>query len=76
MVHAFIMVKTAAGSAEALLESIRALGPVGEAHVVAGDWDVVVEADAEAVYEVLHAVAGDVQALDGVTDTKTYIALE
>jgi len=76
MVHAFIMVKTAAGRSEDLLAAIRGLAPVAEAHVVAGDWDVVVEADAGEVYDVIHAVAGDVQDLDGVTDTKTYIALE
>jgi DNA-binding Lrp family transcriptional regulator len=76
MVHAFIMVKTTAGKSEALLAAILDLAPVTEAHVVAGDWDVVVEADAGEVYDVIHAVAGDVQDIDGVTDTRTYIALE
>ena len=76
MVSAFIVVKTTAGEPETVLSSVRAFDPVREAHVVAGDWDLVVEADAGEVYDVIHAVASDVQDLAGVTDTKTYIALE
>ena len=36
MVHAFIMVKTGAGESEQLIEPIRGLGGVVEAHIVAG----------------------------------------
>jgi len=39
MVHAFIMVKTAAGKSEHLLEQIRDLEPVHAAHIVAGNYD-------------------------------------
>lgn len=75
MVHAFIMVKTAAGKSEALLEDIEALDSVEEAHVVAGDWDVIVEARTAEIYDVLHTAASDIQDLDGVSETKTYIAM-
>jgi DNA-binding Lrp family transcriptional regulator len=76
MVHAFIMVKTAAGRSETLLSDVRPLDGVGEAHIVAGDWDVIVEMDAEEVYDVLQTASSDVQGLDGVAETKTYIAME
>ncbi|AGB36319.1 Lrp/AsnC family transcriptional regulator [Natronococcus occultus] len=76
MVHAFIMVKTAAGKSEGLLESIRELGSVAEAHIVAGNYDIIVEVETEEVYEILKAVSSDVQGLEGVTDTKTYIAMD
>ncbi|ELY50862.1 MULTISPECIES: Lrp/AsnC family transcriptional regulator [Natronococcus] len=76
MVHAFIMVKTAAGKSEGLLESIRGLGSVAEAHIVAGNYDIIAEVDTEEVYEILKAVSSDVQGLEGVTDTKTYIAMD
>ncbi|WP_115865228.1 Lrp/AsnC ligand binding domain-containing protein [Halorussus litoreus] len=76
MVHAFIMVKTAAGRSEDVLASVRELDRVSEAHVVAGDFDIVVEADAEEVYDVLHAASSDVSGLDGVADTKTYMAID
>lgn len=76
MVHAFIMVKTAAGKSERLLEEIRGLEPVTAAHIVAGNFDIIVEVDAPEVYDVLKAVSSGIQGLDGVTDTKTYIAMD
>ncbi|SEH16514.1 AsnC family protein [Natronorubrum sediminis] len=76
MVHAFIMVKTAAGKSEGLLESIRDLEPVSDAHIVAGDYDIIVEIDAAEVYDILQSVSSELQSLEGVTETKTYIAMD
>lgn len=76
MVHAFIMVKTSAGTSEGLVDPIRDLETVSEAHIVAGDWDIVVEVAADEVYDVLKTASGGIQALDGVTDTKTYISMD
>jgi DNA-binding Lrp family transcriptional regulator len=76
MVHAFIMVKTGAGESEQLLEPIRTLEGVTEAHIVAGAYDLIVEADAAEVYDVLQTVTSGIQSLQGVSDTKTYISLE
>jgi DNA-binding Lrp family transcriptional regulator len=75
MVHAFIMVKTAAGKSEDLLADIRGLDPVREAHIVAGNYDIISEVDAPEVYDILHTVSSDMQRLDGVADTKTYISM-
>jgi DNA-binding Lrp family transcriptional regulator len=75
MVHAFIMVKTAAGKSEDLLTAIRELGRIHEAHIVAGDYDIITEVDAEEVYEVLHTASSEIQGFDGVADTKTYISM-
>ncbi|WP_265110150.1 Lrp/AsnC family transcriptional regulator [Halosolutus halophilus] len=76
MVHAFIMVKTAAGKSEGLLASIRGLEMVTDAHIVAGNYDIITEVDAEQVYDVLKVVSSNIQSLEGVTDTKTYIAMD
>ena len=76
MVHAFIMVKTDAGKSEELLADVGELSGVTEAHIVAGDFDIIVEVDTDEVYEVLHTASSDIQDLDGVADTKTYISLE
>jgi DNA-binding Lrp family transcriptional regulator len=76
MVRAFIMVKTAAGKSEELLAQMRELDGVEEAHIVAGQYDVIVEALADEVYEVMQSVATDIRGLDGVVDTRTYICLE
>jgi len=76
MVRAYIMVKTAAGKSEELLAEIRGLGGVDEAHIVAGEYDVIVEVSADEVYDVLHTVTTNVRNLDGVADTRTYVCLE
>ncbi|ARS91352.1 Lrp/AsnC ligand binding domain-containing protein [Natrarchaeobaculum aegyptiacum] len=76
MVHAFVMVKTAAGKSEGLLESIRDLEAVGDAHIVAGNYDIIAEVDAPEIYDVLQAASTSIQGLEGVTDTKTYIAMD
>jgi DNA-binding Lrp family transcriptional regulator len=76
MVRAFIMVEADTGHAESLLETIRGYDRVVDSNVVAGDVDVIVEAEAEEVYDVIGAVATEIRSLEGVTDTKTYVCLE
>ena len=76
MVQAFIMITADTGRAEALQETVRELGGVAEANIVAGDYDVIIEAEAEEVYDVIDAVATEVRSLEDVVDTKTYICLE
>ncbi|EMA29215.1 Lrp/AsnC family transcriptional regulator [Halobiforma nitratireducens] len=76
MVHAFIMVKTTAGKSEGLLADIGALENVAEAHIVAGDYDIIAEVDAPEVYDILETVSSNMQSLEGVTETKTYIAMD
>jgi len=76
MVRAFIMVKTAAGKSADLQNRIREMEAVLDANVVAGQYDIIVEAESEEVYDVIHTVATDVRELDGVVDTRTYICLE
>lgn len=76
MVRAFIMVKAGTGQAQALLETIQGLDHVVDANVVAGEYDVIVEAEAEEVYDVINSVATEIRSLDDVEDTKTYVCLE
>jgi DNA-binding Lrp family transcriptional regulator len=75
MVHAFIMVKTAAGSSEELVDAIRDIEDVTEAHIVAGNWDIITEVEVDEVYDVLHTVSSELRNFDGVSDSKTYISL-
>ena len=76
MVHAFVMVKTGAGESERLLEAIRDIEAITEAHIVAGTYDIIGEIDTEEVYDVLQTASTEIQNLEGVTDTKTYIAMD
>lgn len=76
MVRAFIMVKTDAGQSADLLAATREQAGVEEAHIVAGQYDIIVEAAADEVYEVMQSVATGIRGLAGVVDTRTYICLE
>ncbi|ELZ25201.1 Transcription regulator AsnC-type-like protein [Natrinema limicola JCM 13563] len=69
------MVKTAAGKSEGLLAEINGLESVADAHIVAGNYDIIAEIDAPDVYDVLQAASSQMQQLNGVTETKTYIAM-
>lgn len=76
MVHSFVMVKTAAGNIQRVLDSIEDLDGVEEAHVIAGDYDIIVEVEGKDVQESIRTVSTDVRELKGIVDTRTYIALE
>jgi DNA-binding Lrp family transcriptional regulator len=76
MVRAFIMAKTAAGKSEELLAQIRDFAGVEAATIVAGQYDIIVEAVGEEVYDLMHGVATRLRDIKGVTDTRTYICLD
>ncbi|SHG76684.1 Lrp/AsnC family transcriptional regulator [Halobaculum gomorrense] len=75
MVVAYVMVKAASGDADRIREAIRDLDGVAEAHIVAGDMDFVVKVDVADPTDVKRVAADGVQAISGVEDTQTYIAM-
>lgn len=75
MVNAFITIKAATGDAEELADRLGGFEHVSAANVVAGDFDVIVEAEGAEVYDVIHSVATRIRGLDDIADTKTYICL-
>jgi DNA-binding Lrp family transcriptional regulator len=76
MVRAFIMAETAAGTAAELQESVTNTEGIREAHVVAGQYDIIAEAEGEEVYDVIHSVVTRLRDFEGLVDTRTYICLE
>lgn len=76
MATAFIMIQTAAGKSAVLQDQIAEMNAVNTAHVVAGQYDIIVEAEGDDVYTVIQTVATDIHELDGIVDTRTYICLE
>lgn len=76
MVHAFVFVDVVTGDAGKLPTLLSAVDGVTESHVVAGDHDVVVEVDADSVYDVLSTVTEGIRPLEGIERTRTYVALE
>lgn len=76
MVNAYVMVKAASGDADRIRESIAALDGVSDAHIVAGDMDFVVKVAVDAPADVKRVAADGIQGIDGVEDTRTYIAMD
>ena len=76
MVHAVIMVETGTAKSTEIVDSIRDLPAVVEAHVVAGEYDIIAEVEVDEVYEVLQTASQNVQSIDGVSDTRTYVSLD
>lgn len=76
MVDAFVMIKTGAGRSEDVVAAVREIDAVTEAHIVAGEFDIMTEVTAEEVYDVLRTASSSIQDLDGITETRTYIALD
>ncbi|MFW5938114.1 MAG: Lrp/AsnC ligand binding domain-containing protein [Halanaeroarchaeum sp.] len=76
MVHAVIMIRTGPGTSETVRETIETIDGVVDAHVVAGNFDVVAEVSGDEVYDVIQAASSEIQATEGVEETKTYVALD
>ena len=69
-------IRTGAGTSRDLIDHIRGLDQVRRAHIVAGEFDIIAEVSADEVYDVLHTSSSSIQGLEGVLDTKTYIAMD
>ncbi|WP_227353752.1 Lrp/AsnC ligand binding domain-containing protein [Haladaptatus salinisoli] len=76
MIGAYTTVITSAGTAEDVAERIRELPNVTEAHVVAGEFDVIAEIEADDVYDVQKTVSSGIGSLEGVGRARTYVRLD
>lgn len=76
MVRAYVMVKAHTGEADRLKTEISAVEGVERAHIVAGDVDLVAVVDVDSPAAVKDVAATQIQGIDGVEDTQTYIAMD
>lgn len=76
MIRAYLLVNATAGRVEDVVEQIRQVSCVTEAHVVAGDTDVLVEVEDEDLAALRRAVTGEIRPIEGVVLTRTYVVLE
>lgn len=75
MVIAYIMVKANTGEADRLLTSIRDIRGVTDAHIVAGDVDIIARVEVDSPGDVKEIAADGIQAVDGIENTHTYVAM-
>jgi DNA-binding Lrp family transcriptional regulator len=76
MVTAYVMVKANTGEADRLKTAIMDLDGVVDAHIVAGDVDIIAKLDVDSPADVKEIAADGVQGVSGVEDTQTYIAMD
>ena len=75
MVVAYVLIKANTSEADRLLADVSALDHVLDAHVVAGDVDLIAKVDVESPQAVKDIVADKIQGMDGVENTETYISM-
>jgi len=75
MVKAYVMIKAHTGEADRLREAVEAIEGVKRAHIVAGDVDLIAVANVETPAAVKDIAATEIQSIDGVGNTQTYIAM-
>ncbi|MHC3438355.1 Lrp/AsnC family transcriptional regulator [Natrialbaceae archaeon A-gly3] len=76
MVTAFVMIKANTGEADRLRTDIEAIEGVESAHIVAGDVDIIAKARVETPAAVKTIAAEEIQGVEGVENTQTYIAMD
>jgi DNA-binding Lrp family transcriptional regulator len=76
MVKAYIMIKAHTGEADRLKEDVEAIKGVKRAHIVAGDVDIIAVANVETPAAVKDIAASEIQSIQGVGGTQTYIAMD
>ncbi len=75
MVVAYVLIKANTSEADRLLDEVSSLENILDAHVVAGDVDLIAKVDVESPQAVKDIVADEIQGMDGVENTETYISM-
>lgn len=76
MVRAYVTITTRAGTSRDLVGALRALDAVRQADIVAGEFDIVAQVEADTEHDLLVLVTDAIQGLEGVGRTSTCIVLE
>jgi len=76
MVTAYVLIKANTSEADRLQQEIAAVDGVVEAHIVAGDVDLIAKLSVEAPGSVKDIAAEGFQSIDGVENTETYIGMD
>lgn len=76
MVIAYVLVEASTGEAGRLAEEMGAVDGVESVHVVAGDVDFVVRVAVDSPAAVRAAVVSAITGIDGVENTRTYLAMD
>ncbi|MFP8953262.1 Lrp/AsnC ligand binding domain-containing protein [Natrialbaceae archaeon A-arb3/5] len=76
MVYAYTLIDAATGLAEDVRQTVSEVEGVADAHVIAGDFDVIVELESDDPHGLLTIVTADIRPVEGVGTTRTYVCLD
>ncbi len=76
MVTAYVMIKAHTGDANRLRDETGAIDGVTEVHIVAGDVDLIAKVSVDTPAAVKDVAATQIQEIEGVESTQTYIAMD
>ena len=76
MVTAYIFVKANTPEADRLLSEIEGIEGVVDAHIVAGDVDIISKVIVDSPADVKHIAADGIGNVAGVESTQTYVAMD
>ncbi|UWG47722.1 Lrp/AsnC family C-terminal domain [Halanaeroarchaeum sp. HSR-CO] len=76
MPKAYVTIVTSAKMSPEVVDRLEAVDAVLEAHIVAGDFDIIAELDASETKDLLPVVTRRIQGIEGVGHTRTYIVLD
>ena len=76
MPNAYLAIHTAAGTSPDVVRALEDIDAVAEAHIVAGNYDIIAELVADETSQLLPVVTREIQGIDGVGASRTYIVLD
>lgn len=76
VITAYIMVKANTGEADRLKREMESIEGVTSARIVAGDVDFIVTVTVDSPAEVKNVAATEIQGLEGIETTQTYMAMD
>jgi len=74
--QAYVLITVEIGSEGEILEALKQIPEVREAHLVYGVYDLIARVEADILEEVKHAVAYKIRRIDKVRSTLTLICIE
>lgn len=76
MAKAFVAIVTGAKMSPSVVEHLDDMSEVVDAHIVAGEFDVIAELEAPNTNDLLPIVTRRIQGVEGVGHTRTYVVLD
>jgi DNA-binding Lrp family transcriptional regulator len=76
VVVAYVAIKASTSEADRLLETVSQVDGVVDAHIVAGDVDLIAKLNVDSPAAVKQVAAENLGGIDGVESTTTYVAME